>query len=241
MRLLSLAAILVLYGMISVGCATKNYVRTQTGPVVDKINELDDLTAQNTHEIRDVDARVQQRIQQVNTQASAADQKALAASAQANQAQSTANQAVQGVNGLTSTVANLDNYKPIVQTTVHFGFDRYELTPKARKALDQLGAEIAHAEHYIVVVDGNTDSAGPAGYNYLLSQRRADEVINYLAAKYNVPAHKIYLIGLGKDKPASSNSSAKGRAENRRVDVRLMTNLEESTTSAQVQSPTVQH
>jgi outer membrane protein OmpA-like peptidoglycan-associated protein len=240
MRRLSLAAILALYGMIFVGCATKNYVRNQTGPVIDKINELDDLTAQNTHEIKDVDARVQQNIQQVNTQANAADQKALAASAQAKQAQSTANQAVLGVNTLAGTVANLDNYKPVVETTVHFGFDKYELTPRAKKALDQLGAEIAQAKHYIVVVDGNTDSAGPAGYNYLLSQHRADMVINYLAAKYNVPAHKIYVIGLGKDKPAASNSSAKGRAENRRVDVRLMTNLEESTTSAQAQSPRVQ-
>jgi outer membrane protein OmpA-like peptidoglycan-associated protein len=240
MRRVTLAAVLALYGMICVGCATKNYVRNQTGPVIDKINELDDLTAKNTHEIKDVDARVQQRIQQVNTQASTADQKALAAGEQANQAQSTANQAVLGVNSLAGTIANLDNYKPVVETTVHFGFDKYDLTPKAKKALDQLGTEITHAKHYIIVVDGNTDSAGPAGYNYLLSQRRADMVISYLAAKYNVPAHKIYVIGLGKDKPATSNDSSKGRAENRRVDVRLMTNLEGTTTSAQVHTSSVE-
>ena len=65
---------------------------------------------------------------------------------------------------------------------------------------------------------------GPADYNYDLSQRRANSVIQYLATKYNVPAHKIYVIGLGKDKPVESNKTSTGRADNRRVDVRLMTN-----------------
>jgi outer membrane protein OmpA-like peptidoglycan-associated protein len=57
-----------------------------------------------------------------------------------------------------------------------------------------------------------------------LSQRRANSVIQYLASKYNVPAHKIYVIGLGKDKPVEDNKTKAGRADNRRVDVRLMTN-----------------
>ena len=67
-------------------------------------------------------------------------------------------------------------------------------------------------------------SVGSAEYNYDLSQRRANSVIQYLATKYNVPAHKIYVIGLGKDKPVETNKTKQGRADNRRVDVRLMTN-----------------
>ena len=47
---------------------------------------------------------------------------------------------------------------------------------------------------------GGTDSTGPAQYNYDLSQRRADAVVQYLAAKYNVPARRFYLIGIGKDR-----------------------------------------
>jgi outer membrane protein OmpA-like peptidoglycan-associated protein len=65
---------------------------------------------------------------------------------------------------------------------------------------------------------------GSAEYNYDLSQRRANSVIQYLASKYKVPAHKIYVIGLGKDKPVETNKTKQGRAGNRRVDVRLMTN-----------------
>jgi outer membrane protein OmpA-like peptidoglycan-associated protein len=90
-------------------------------------------------------------------------------------------------------------------------------------------------KHYIVQVEGYTDSVGPADYNYQLSQRRADAVIQCLAQKYNVPAYKIYLIGLGKDNPVAMNTSASGRAKNRRVDVTLMTN-NESASSAQLSS-----
>ena len=58
-------------------------------------------------------------------------------------------------------------------------------------------------------------------------------MIQYLAQKYSVPAHKIFLIGLGKDNPVAQNTSASGRAKNRRVDVTLMTNsLAESASSA---------
>jgi OOP family OmpA-OmpF porin len=238
MNRFALLALLAAFSMTSlVGCATKKYVRNETAPTINKVNELDDLTARNTRDIRDVDARAQQGIQQATTQANAADQKALAARQSADNAQQLASQASNRVNSLANTVANLDNYKPVTESTIHFGFDQYNLTPKAKKALDQLAADIPNAKHYIIVVDGNTDSVGPADYNYALSQRRADAVINYLASKYNIPAHKIFLIGLGKDKPAASNANAKGRAENRRVDVRLMTNTVEGATSAQATQP----
>ena len=88
----------------------------------------------------------------------------------------------------------------------------------------QLAGNIASTKGYIIALEGGTDSVGPADYNYDLSQRRANSVIQYLATKYSVPAHKIYVIGLGKDKPVESNKTSSGRADNRRVDVRLMTN-----------------
>jgi OmpA-OmpF porin, OOP family len=87
-----------------------------------------------------------------------------------------------------------------------------------------MAGSIASTKGYIITLEGGTDSVGSAEYNYDLSQRRANSVIQYLASKYNVPAHKIYVIGLGKDKPVESNKTKQGRADNRRVDVRLMTN-----------------
>src|SRR5262252_2401674 len=79
----------------SVGCASKNYVKEQTTPLINKVNELDDLTAQNTKEIKAVDQRAQAGIQQADATATAADQKAQAASQTATQAQTQANAATQ--------------------------------------------------------------------------------------------------------------------------------------------------
>lgn len=216
----------------SVGCATKKYVRNQTQPVVNKVNELDDLTAKNSKDIKDVDARSQQGIQSVMAKAGDADQKAQAAGQSAQTAQQMAQQVSTQANQLTNTVANLDNYKTMAEANVHFAFAKYNLSHKAKDALDQLASQMQSAKHYIVVVDGNTDSVGNAQYNYQLSKRRADAVISYLESKYSIPAHQIYIIGMGEDKPSDSNKTAKGRAENRRVDVRLMTNMEQEQTAS---------
>jgi outer membrane protein OmpA-like peptidoglycan-associated protein len=217
----------------TVGCASKNYVRQETTPLINKTNELDDLTAKNTNAIKDVDARAQAGIQQVTAKAAEVDQKAQAASDQAAQAQTQADNAVHRVDSLQNTVANLDNYRVVTETAVHFGFDKDNLTKQAQDALDQLATDVPNAKGYIITVEGGTDSVGPADYNYSLSERRADSVIQYLASKHGVPAHKIYLIGLGKDKPVDSNKTRDGRAKNRRVDVRLMTNSTDGGTPAQ--------
>ena len=222
----------------TVGCASKNYVRQQTTPLINKTNELDDMTAKNSRDIKDADARAQAGIQQAQAKAAEVDQKALAAGQQASQAQTLADNAVHRVDTLQNAVANLDNYHVVTEASVHFGFDKDTLTQDAKAGLDQLANNVPNTKGYIITVEGGTDSTGPADYNYALSQRRADAVIQYLASQHNVPAYKIYLIGLGKDKPVESNNTREGRAKNRRVDVRLMTNSTEGVTPAQASQTT---
>jgi outer membrane protein OmpA-like peptidoglycan-associated protein len=214
----------------TVGCSSKNYVKQQTTPLINKTNELDDLTARNTKDIKDVDARAQAGIAAVNAKTAEVDQKAQAADQNAVSAQQVADAANTRVGVLTNTVVNLDNYHAVAETSVQFGFNRDSLTPKAKEALDQLAGSLGSTKGYILALEGGCDSVGPADYNYDLSQRRANSVIQYLASKYNVPAHKIYVIGLGKDKPVEDNKTSAGRALNRRVDVRLMTNTTGDTT-----------
>ena len=236
MNRIPVAAAIILTGslLFTAGCTTKKTVARETAPLINKTNELDDLTAKTTRDIKDLDARTTQGLNDVNAKSAAADQKAQAAQQQADQANEAAKKASTGVDALTNTVANLDNYHAVVETTVHFGFDKADLSKKAKDALDKLAAEIPNTKGYIIALDGNTDSTGPADYNYQLSQRRARAVIQYLATEHQVPAHKIYLIGLGKDKPVAENKTSKGRAENRRVDVKLMTNV---VGSQQAQTP----
>jgi OmpA-OmpF porin, OOP family len=213
----------------TVGCTSKNYVKQQTTPLINKTNELDDLTAKNTKDIKDVDARAQAGIAAVNAKTADVEQKAQVAGQNAATAQQMADAANTRVGVLTNTVANLDNYHAVAETSVKFGFNKDNLTPEYKEKLDQLAASIAATKGYIIALEGGTDSVGSADYNYDLSQRRANAVIQYLASKYSVPAHKIYVIGLGKDKPVETNKTSAGRADNRRVDVRLMTNTVGST------------
>jgi OmpA-OmpF porin, OOP family len=228
----SLTVLLALTMATGVGCATKNYVRQQTTPLINKTNELDDMTAKNSRDIKDVDARAQAGIEQAENKAADANQKALSAGQQATQAQTLADNATRRVDTLQTTVANLDNYHVVTQTAVNFGFNKDNLTQDAKAALDHFAGDVTNTKGYIITVEGGTDSTGPSDYNYQLSQRRADSVIQYLAAQHNIPVHKIYLIGLGKDKPVDSNKTREGRAKNRRVDVRLMTNSTDATTPA---------
>jgi OOP family OmpA-OmpF porin len=225
MKRTSLILALALSTVFSLGCSSKNYVKQQTTPLVTKTNELDDLTAKNTRDIKDVDARAQAGIQQVDAKTAEVDQKAVAAGKQADSAQTLASTAVKRVDTLQNQVLNLDNYKVVTEASVHFAFNRDNLTKEAKTALDQLAGEISKAKGYIITVEGGADAIGGADYNYGLSERRANSVIQYLAGQYNVPAHKIYVIGLGKDKPVESNKTSEGRAKNRRVDIRLMTNI----------------
>src|SRR5207244_117096 len=81
-------------------------------------------------------------------------------------------------------VTNLENYRTFTETAVHFGFDKDNLTKKAQEALDQLATDVPNAKGFIITVEGGTDSVGSAEYNYGLSERRADSVIQYLASKH---------------------------------------------------------
>src|SRR5712672_4309229 len=89
----SLIVLLATSMAATVGCASKNYVRQQTTPLINKTNELDDLTAKNSKDIKDVDARAQAGIQGVQTKTAEVDQKAQSAGKRADEAQTLANSA----------------------------------------------------------------------------------------------------------------------------------------------------
>jgi OmpA-OmpF porin, OOP family len=214
------------------GCATKKYVRNQVTPINNKLGELDEISSKNSRDIKDVNGKAEQGI----TAADAADQKAAAAGDSAAQANQQAAKVGTGLNGLQGTVENLDNYKPVANTTVQFGSGKATLTKADQQMLDEFAQQIAQQKHYIVQIQGFTDATGSPEYNNQLSRRRADAVIQYLAAKYNVPPYRVYLIGLGENSPVAQNNTSAGRAKNRRVDVQLLTNSLEST-SAQNNAP----
>lgn len=218
-----MAAALTVAGVT--GCATKNYVRTQTAPLVEHTDQLDQKTSANNQHIRDVDSRAAAGISHAQGSADQATQNAQNASQAAGQAQTAANDAVHRADSLDSVVKGLDQYKQVADVTVTFGFDKSVLTADDKSQLDSFANQLGSAKSYILEVTGGTDSTGPAQYNYDLSQRRADAVVQYLASKYNIAPHRFYLIGIGKDEEVASNSTREGRQKNRRVEVQLLSNM----------------
>lgn len=223
---------------LTVGCSTKNYVRSQTAPIIQQTNELDTKTAADHRAIVDTDQRAQAGIANAQNSANTADQHALAAGQSADAANKSAQDAYNHVDSLSGVVANLDNYKAVSDVSVNFGFDKSVLTASDKKQLDTLADSLSSTKGYILAVTGGTDTVGDANYNYELSQRRATAVVDYLAGKYNVPPHKFYLIGIGKDQQVATDSTAAGRAKNRRVEIKVMTNMtSDQPTTAAVSTP----
>lgn len=208
-----------------VGCSSKNYVRSQTAPIVQQTNDLDTKTAADHRSISDTDERATKGISGAMAAANGADQHALAAGQSADSANKSAQDAYNRVDTLSGVVANLDNYKPLADVSVTFGFDKSVLTAADKKELDEMASSLTTAKGYILELTGGTDSVGAADYNYQLSQRRADAVANYLQTKYNIPPHKFYLVGIGKDQQVATDKTAAGRAKNRRVQIRLLSNM----------------
>jgi outer membrane protein OmpA-like peptidoglycan-associated protein len=209
----------------TVGCSTKNYVRSQTAPLIQQTNDLDSKTAADHRYIVDTDERAKTGIAGAQSAANTADQHALAAGQSADAANKSAQEAYNRVDTLSGVVANLDNYKQLSDVSVTFAFDKYVLTAADKKQLDDMAASLTSARGYILELTGGTDSVGDANYNYQLSQKRADAVANYLQANYNIPPHKFYLVGIGKDQQVASDSTAAGRAQNRRVNIKLLSNM----------------
>ena len=222
---------------LTTGCSTKNYVKSQTGPLIQQTNELDAKTAEDHRNITDTDQRAQAGIAKAQGAADEANQHAMAAGQSADQANSAAEQAVNHVSSLEGVVANLDNYKVLSDVSVTFAFDKSALTQADKDQLDQMAPGLQGTRGYIIALTGGTDSVGDAAYNYELSQRRADAVVRYLATKYNIAPHRFYEIGIGKDNPPADNHTREGRAENRRVEIKLMSNMAQSAPSSAPVAP----
>jgi outer membrane protein OmpA-like peptidoglycan-associated protein len=226
------AAALMAFGVA--GCATKNYVRTQTTPLIDHTDQLEQKTADNNRQIHDVNDRAMAGIAKAQGSADTAQTSAQNASQAANAADTAANDVAHRADSLDSVVKGLDNFKQVAAVSVTFGFDKAMLTTDDKSQLDSFAGQLGSAKSYILEVTGGTDSVGSAQYNYDLSQRRADAVVQYLAAKYGVAPHRFYLIGIGKDQYVADNKTAAGRKENRRVQVQLLSNM---SAEAQSQAP----
>jgi outer membrane protein OmpA-like peptidoglycan-associated protein len=198
--------------------ARKKYVQKQLSPIRNRVNELDDLTAANAKQIKDVDTRAQQGIQVADAKATLADQHAIDASNRAEQANQNAMQASNHLNTVEKVVGNIDQYHPAAQTEIRFRAGQTALSPKAKQALDDMTSDLKSQNGYIIEVQGFS----PSGIQ--TSQAMANSVVRYLVEKNQVPLYRIFMMGLGNAKlPATEDSDAKP-AHGNRVEISLLKN-----------------
>jgi outer membrane protein OmpA-like peptidoglycan-associated protein len=201
--------------------ARKNYVKRQTEPIRDRVNELDELTAGNGKAIKDTDARAQAGIKLASDKADVADQHAVDAGNKATVAQQTAQQVTTRVQTVETVVGNIDQYKASNQTEIRFRPGQTVLSKNAKDALDTMATGVKGQRGYIIEVQGFSSGKGQTAITN--SQKMAESVVRYLVLNHEIPVYRIYLVGMG-NAPAPSDDAKTKRVSGGRVEISLLKN-----------------
>jgi peptidoglycan-associated lipoprotein len=214
----------------STACATKKFVRTSVGEVNDKVDSLGRSVEETQERTRQNEAKITEVDQKAQAAAQAADQKATGAASAAQTAQTAATQANSAAAAAGSKADAVDKAaKRIVFEVVlsedegNFAFGKTALPDEAKAKLDQMITQIkADPKGAFFEIEGHTDNVGDKVYNEKLGMERAEAVKMYLYGQHQIPLHKMNIISYGEDKPVAPNNTRPGRAQNRRVVIKVL-------------------
>ena len=210
-------------GSIVVGtttaCATKKFVRTEVDAVGTRVETLSqslestqEATKQNQARITQVDAKADQVgiwAKEAQTSASTANTAVAAASAK--------------IDAVEASTKRLVYEVVISEDQGQFKFGSADLPEGVQQRIDQMISELkANPRGNFVEIEGHTDSSGDKIVNQRIGEQRAEAVKRYLYEHHQVPLHKMNVISYGEEKPVSPNNTRDGRAQNRRVVIRVL-------------------
>jgi outer membrane protein OmpA-like peptidoglycan-associated protein len=182
---------------------------------------LEERASDTENKLSQVEANAQRLSGQLEELAAVSN----AARGGAKAAQATADAAVAGVNATNERISALDDYAPQQTAAVNFKTGSAVLSPESKTTLDDIASKALNAKGYVLEVSGFADSRGSVNLNRQLSQRRADAVIRYLVESHNIPLRRIVTpYGYGEMNPVAENETREGRAQNRRVEIKLLVN-----------------
>jgi peptidoglycan-associated lipoprotein len=201
---------LLVAGVALAGCAKKSYVQREVSEVNKKVDAV-------SAEVE----KTQQRVQQNEVRIDAVDKSAQSgineAKGSAQAAMGKAEAAEKAAKGKLIYTLTLSNDK------VRFPFNKAELSPEAMAMIDEAVAPLVQENRGVYFeIEGHTDSTGDAAYNFKLGEERAMAVRDYLAKKYGIALNRLSVISYGEDKPVADNKTREGRAQNRRVVIRIL-------------------
>jgi outer membrane protein OmpA-like peptidoglycan-associated protein len=219
-------------------CASKKFVRTSVGEVNTKVDSLgrsveetQERTRQNEAKIADVDQRAQAAATAASGQAQQANSAAQAANNAARQADARAVEAGSAANAAGARADAVDKYtKRLVFEVVlsedqgNFKFGKTALPDEAKTRLDEMITQLkADPKGAYFEIEGHTDNVGGPQINEKVGMERAEAVKRYLYEQHQIPLHKMNVISYGETKPVAPNKTKDGRAQNRRVVIKVLT------------------
>jgi outer membrane protein OmpA-like peptidoglycan-associated protein len=245
MRIRSLAILVASLSLMTIGCATKKFVREEVGKSEVKLGAdvgrvegalteekarttvLNEQLGQTKVAVQQADNRAGEAANLARTAQGRADEgvtKATQAQTRADEAHTAAGQAMvkadETGSRLTRLWSNRNKRVPGDTVAILFRFDKSDLDDRGQTALLDVAKQLQDNPNLVVELEGYTDSVGAMPYNVQLSQRRSEAVRRFLVEK-GIEMHRIHSIGLGDIKPSADNGTPKGREQNRRVVVRF--------------------
>jgi outer membrane protein OmpA-like peptidoglycan-associated protein len=221
------AALLTLSVAVAPACATKKFVRTEVGNVNSKVDTLSGTVEETQERTR----KNEERIGAVDEKAEAAGRSATSARAAADAAANAAKE----VDGRVATVNNrvtaveAASRKLVFEVTLsedqgNFAFGKTDLPDAAKARLDQLVQQMKgdSSKNIFIEIEGHTDNVGSPLINERIGMDRAESVKRYLYEQHQIPLHKMNVISYGEEKPVAPNNKRDGRAQNRRVVVKVL-------------------
>jgi peptidoglycan-associated lipoprotein len=221
------ASLLALTVAVAPACATKKFVRTEVGNVNSKVDTLTGTVEETQERTRKNEERIGAVDQKAEAAGKSATDARTAADAAANSARQVNTRVDQVSTELNTAVAA--TRKLIFEVTLsedqgNFKFGGADLPDAAKARLDQVVSQLkADPKNIYIEIEGHTDNVGSAEWNERLGMERAEAVKRYLYEQHQIPLHKINVISYGESKPVAPNNKRDGRAQNRRVVVRVLT------------------
>jgi len=212
-------SVAVLAAGSTTACATKGYVRDRVGSVNDKVESVSkslEDTQERTQKNEAAIAEANQKIVQVDEKAAAANEAAVSARTAADGAATKA------------AAVEVATKRIVYEVTLsedqgNFKFSQAALPTEAKARIDDVVRQLkASPNGAYIEVEGYTDNSGAKAYNEKLGLDRAESVKRYLYEEHQIPLHRISVISYGSDKPIAPNTTRAGRAQNRRVVIKVL-------------------
>ena len=218
-RLFAVAVPVVLLAAGSTACATKKFVRGEVGQVNEKVEGRSGQLEETQERTRQNEAR----IGEVDSKAENAGRSAQAAQTTATQAVERANAVGQKAEALEAASRRLVYEVVLSEDQGNFRFGKTDLPDEAKARIDEVINDLkADPKGVFIEIEGHTDSVGPTPINQEIGMQRAEAVKRYLYEAHQVPLHKINVISYGEEKPIAPNNTRQGRAQNRRVVIKVL-------------------